>query len=711
MIVLVAAQLMFMKFVRHFSFELGKVTIYDKEKESEIYKVLVNKYPPSHFMGLPLADKCEAYFDELSRSDEYWEMSDLSNMEYNTGVLNPHEYFEFKLGGLKQEYAREGRNVDDINTAEITKDLNARLAMNSFVEKRLIDSVSHLRVYGTCYIVPEESARYQKCFEVESRLFPWFTFESPVFERWDGTIVNEFPRISRYYNYEGEGDPNFKPKTSNCPLAEFRNQFNGKGIVLSIDDRLIPEALKFVKHLRFLKNELPVQFIHKGDLSEESKEKLIKAARFNIVVKDTTTVRDYKQEIWFVDTKRCIQEDHFDKFHSFRNKWLAALFNSFEEMILMDTDVVTFMPPLNYFKLSGYRDTGAYFFRDRETEFQNVQLTNDLIHRLMPKDLETLFFGIPQVTELTWDRKYFKERLFHYMESGVVPMNRKTHLLGLLIATQLQFWDPIASAVHGDKELFWLGQSFAGDENYYFNPNPAAAIGAVKKDEYKIANVIIGTQPAHIAPDNETVFWVNSGLETCKKHSWDVDFENKFRLAKDFETKEALKEYYMSPLDIQAAIIPPNGLFAFNQDPNEPDRGWRQLEHYGCQGYLWGGFSKVGGDETTNPDSIGKEIIFPEEDRLYYNSLSKFWVNPDYYFEDDEELSEALIYKYWQILDKFESVEEYEKALNEGRSSSKLELKWDDNTDLTLLEKELSSAQLGGSSDPSKEVEQKENQN
>lgn len=54
------------------------------------------------------------------------------------------------------------------------------------------------------------------------------------------------------------------------------------------------------------------------------------------------------------------------KFYDFFNKFASTLFNTFEEAILIDVDAVPFVPPLDFFDIKRYQETGMYFYRDRK---------------------------------------------------------------------------------------------------------------------------------------------------------------------------------------------------------------------------------------------------------------------------------------------------------------------------------------------------------
>lgn len=216
------------------------------------------------------------------------------------------------------------------------------------------------------------------------------------------------------------------------------------------------------------------------------------------------------------------------------------------------------------------------------------------------------------------------------MESGIVVLNKRKHLSGILAAIQLQFWKPISKYTHGDKELFWLGQLLAGDENFEFNENHAGAIGEIRKNDYNLADSIVGIQPAHVANNERQLLWVNSGLEVCKRHTWKEDFEKIEQYKKKFKSEEELKTYYTDSISLRSVIIPPSALKQYPNEAREPERGWDQRKEFGCDEYYWGAYSRVG-PESEDPETIGKVIIFNEEEVEKYNKLLKIWVKSKKY--------------------------------------------------------------------------------
>ncbi|ODV95605.1 hypothetical protein PACTADRAFT_50301 [Pachysolen tannophilus NRRL Y-2460] len=290
----------------------------------------------------------------------------------------------------------------------------------------------------------------------------------------------------------------------------------------------------------------------------------------------------------------------------------------------MDADSVPFIKPVDFLDIEDYKKTGCHFFRDRETLEQFPDVFKKIFYNLFPRDIETVLFGIPQLTPHTLENKFFKHNARHFVESGIVLMDRKSHLLGMLMSIHLQFWGPLNTFLYGEKEIFWLGQSIAGNEQYSYNINPVGAIGPITTSEHKIADSAISVQPAHIGSDNHTLLWVNSGLETCKRHSWTHDFKNNRKLNKEFGSEDNLKNHYLSPLQIDGVIIPPDATRYYDNKINEPKRGWEQRSDLGCEGYLWAAYSNVGDDKN---GARGKEVRFSEDEKKYYNKIASIWTS------------------------------------------------------------------------------------
>ncbi|CAM9021299.1 unnamed protein product [Wickerhamomyces anomalus] len=355
------------------TYKLGgsnEIVIVDKTTPvSSHYKYILDKYSES-FPALPFNKKCELYFDELYKLNHDWEVVDVqkdTNKDYNKDAFNHDQFMRNKI----QEYKKnnEDKEPSDGKKAEFELDFQKMVEVTLGAEQNMIDAVTHLRVFGKCYLndngvsssvlsnwFSEKEAKKQDeekidmCYDIEQRLFPWLSRELPVFKRWSGESIIGIPKMSKYIdeiyedvdlpysvkNGEEASDDQTTDKDtgtkvdkfnarllskryarSNCFLNTWRSMLNGKGIVLSAADKYESDLVGLLRVLRALNNKLPIQIVHKGDLSEKVQDNLVKVARADDVqvpkylydqIKDFTPQNFPKQEIWFVNAKKMYQK-------------------------------------------------------------------------------------------------------------------------------------------------------------------------------------------------------------------------------------------------------------------------------------------------------------------------------------------------------------------------------------------------------------------
>lgn len=570
------------------------------------------------------------------------------------------------------------------------------------IEQRITNLISHLRIFNKCYLTADENHQiisdnkalrtqkslkstssfaltsqeklidaktFSNCNELESRVYKWLSFAYPIYERWTGVTYlsppdmkqfSAYPEVSRLSNPKftsRTGDSIKSDFTNNqpCFLNRFKNSLNGRGIVLSISDTHVDDTVKLIHLLRALNNHYPIQIVYYDSLTIESKRKIVNAARskmadlpasFQAVAhqfpKDYFTPSDGglpKQEIWFVNTYNAIHDKYKDKFKGWFNKFLAALFNSFEEFMLIDADTVLLENPEYFFNLQQYINKGAYFYKDRTAaQFRPIS-DGKFFAKITPSIIDNLMFNIPIVTQYTLGRDLF-DGMLHYMESGVVLINRRLHFNSILMMLQLDFFGAATERSHGDKELFWLGFAVNGDEDYHFNKNFAAAIGTLTPTRErlnddgspKLSQEICTAHPGHISETDNQLVWFNSGFQFCGQ-SEEVDYRKeaaKHNRFKTIKTPEALKEFYESPVSLTHAIIPPfkNKLSTYYENVlQEPPRGWFMDKQY-CNSYLWCAYSSVGGVTANGEENLqrGQVFTFDKQRVARYKYLGDIWV-------------------------------------------------------------------------------------
>ncbi|EDK45333.1 conserved hypothetical protein [Lodderomyces elongisporus NRRL YB-4239] len=565
-------------------------------------------------------------------------------------------------------------------------------------EQKIVDHVSILRVFNKCYLTSDNSTQIKQTNEFintqhklirgisqvsktkngvtpftytqkenlinfktikhsafEHRVYPWLSLENPIYERFTGERTYGPPQMSKYL----PNDPSQKvtkthqnEKNIEFFLQKFRNSCNGRGIVLSIGDDHVDETVRLIQLLRALSNTLPIQIVYYDDLSVKTKRKIVSAARENIgaLPKSFEKVREFfnddylshegglpQQEIWFVNTYNAIHEDFKEKFKGFANKFLATFFNSFDEFMLIDADTVMMQNPEYFFNLEKYKETGTFFYKDRTSEDTRPPSDSMFFKKLSPSIVDSVMFNIPIMTKYTYDNDFFNG-LFHYMESGLVMLNRRIHFNSLLMMLQLNFYQPVNERIHGDKEIFWLAFAINGNENYYFDSNYAAAIGQItppsdwKRPDGTIhrATELCSPHPGHVSEIDNALVWINSGFVYCSKAAV-IDFQkeadHKARL-KLLNTAEQFKEFYNEPLRISAAVIPPFDYdYKGTNKEDEPTRGWLMDGRY-CNSYMWCAYSSISGLQEDGKDDIreGRVIKFSEKEQNLFDYYGDVWV-------------------------------------------------------------------------------------
>ncbi|KAJ3275650.1 hypothetical protein HDV01_007653 [Terramyces sp. JEL0728] len=185
-------------------------------------------------------------------------------------------------------------------------------------------------------------------------------------------------------------------------------------------------------------------------------------------------------------------------------KPFAMLASSFENAMLIDADVVFLQSPEQLFSSKLYKENAALFYHDRSL-FKPSKETLDWVRSILPKPLS------PSVGEL----RMFNEKTGHEMESGVVLINKKERLVGLLAVAILNgqlYRKQSYEHFHGDKETFWTGFE-AVDEKYAFSPHLPGITGVSKQVEGETE--ICGMQLLHL-DESKTPMWINGGLAESK---------------------------------------------------------------------------------------------------------------------------------------------------------------------------------------------------
>lgn len=633
----------------------------DVHIRSEVYDEIFSQVNIHEFLQQELyAERCLAYFNHLSMSSPDWlidphEQVDMKNEAFRTF----EEYEEQRLA----QWQKDADKAEEENGSPKPKPTRAlmRKEYEDIVEKMqkdeqlLHDFTSHVRVFDRCFLDGYKNEQSKNsfvaqqrnflkrtidfeptldvksfqspihknqvaCSDIESKIFPFLSREYPIFTRWDGT-KHFFPgsKLSGLPNKE-------------CFITDFRLRINGKGIVITIGDNQLDDAARLIRILRYFRNSYPIQIMYHSGLSDLSMDRIVLIAR-----------EDYHgfpaQDIWFVNIKRAIKPSYLNKFDGFANKILAMVFNSFEEVLFLDADAAILKSPDYFFSLKKYVETGAYFYRDRAALDSRGRADIKFFQKLLPSIEDSMVFNIEQTNNYTLENGFFNG-MGHYMESGIVIVNRKKHFIQPFMMSVISFYNPVNGRIYGDKEMFWLAVAISGRNDYHFNENAAAAVGELmpaseQSNPNMKAKKLCSAHPAHISgEDNHTLVWINSGFRFCSKartsyYSSKDDFQRQ-EMFKWFKTEEEMVEMFDSALVVKHAIIPPfspKGSVRNNED--EPQDFWHMTSY--CYNYMWCAYSRVGGKYNFEGEVIdnhidGQLIELGDEQTLNFAKVASYWI-------------------------------------------------------------------------------------
>ncbi|KAI8376711.1 mannosyltransferase putative-domain-containing protein [Choanephora cucurbitarum] len=268
---------------------------------------------------------------------------------------------------------------------------------------------------------------------------------------------------------------------------------SGRGIVMCVGNGQFKHAASSVQAIRnILKSDMPIEifYINEWDLSEE------KRAYFESIPYVST-----------VDISTRIDDD-YTQLGGWAIKAFAMLASSFSEVTLMDADVFMFKKPESFFEDPGYKATGALFFLDR-TLFDNYDEGRIWIKSFLPT-----------FSSYVKESRWWKTTSAHEQESGIVVMNKKKVLLGLLSTCKMndkQERDKVSyKHVHGDKETFWIGFEMV-QTPYAFVRSYGAVIGGLGDEGAD--GTVCGNQ-LHLDTNDNRPWWWNGGL-LRDKNRWD----------------------------------------------------------------------------------------------------------------------------------------------------------------------------------------------
>lgn len=507
----------------------------------------------------------------------------------------------------------------------IEKLRKAKIAHNLVSSIEIKNTLTHLKFFSSFFLKPEYDNMILDSINEHECLDHCSTISTALFDIW---LTGKLPTFKKFKKFMEEEILDLHPKkVKNCFIKLLHSNMHGKGIVLTANDRLVPELLGLLALLRLTGNTYPIQIFYNGDISKESMKLIMDVGQFeNLKLHSSSdinknTIPIVPLDITFVDISNTITSKYMPYYSRYGMKLLAYLFSTFEEIVMLDTDTVVLKPIKFFFESPKYISTNGYFFKDREL---NAFIHNDIIEHMksyLNEDDEAHYLNLPRVTQETLQNRFFGGNARHYLESGLFVINRKEKFDGVIASVILQVFKLFTDSTHGEKEFIWLGQEIMGN-SYSVNLHAAIPIGELSPDLGTVSHELCSTHPGHIDDDGKTLLWFNSGFLTCKKTgSYEYDF-GKPR----YEGKSLLelKNLYEGPLHITHGLVPPPAEFKVDSSNGEPSRGWLITDE--CSFYTWCGYDIIGGLQHPGIPK-GEVISFRDEETRLWDYYGKIWVN------------------------------------------------------------------------------------
>lgn len=498
------------------------------------------------------------------------------------------------------------------------------------VDNTLVEILGEsLRIFNYCFLEGSLDARDVfdadvfrvkgiDAWDYQIRMFPFLNakFEKESRLMWP-RIIDLSPSKNAETNY---GSPEIETTPLDFNINFFSNWAKfakGRGIVTTMAGSDVPTFAKQLRTFQEIKNTLPIQIVTTGvELTEEFIAEVKKAAIAS------------NQQVTIVDCSPFLSSEFSSTYiKNFFNKWIAVLLNTFEEVIFIDVDAVVFQDTNNFFDIAKYKETGIYMYQDRTMPDEQTfnyciemlgymapsRQEEELIGSTLSVNTDTLSLDVSVESQVY--QNFFKKLRLHHVDSGLVIIHKSRKLNGLLTSFMLHLDAKMQRCVYGDKEIFWLGELFAG-ESFSIDPFSGGVVGPVgraKDAERKVSQKVsvCGTQIGHEDASGKLV-WTNGGLKACKIRN---AAQNDFQKDPDYFTGrygsiEALEGLYNSPLSIQGFLSP---------DPIK--NPWMQIGE--CAGYMYCAFF----DEYVDDIDVdnGKLIEFTGTEQEGYVKIAEIW--------------------------------------------------------------------------------------
>jgi len=226
-------------------------------------------------------------------------------------------------------------------------------------------------------------------------------------------------------------------------------KFNGQGIVMVIDDNSVLSGALLIITLRRNMCRLPVLVCY-TDLSDQNR-------RFLENIQGVLTMALGPKLDLSVETIRGTQ-----------SRVYALIYSPFQEVLMLEPDLIFFGNPEYLFNDPQYRQTGALYWKDRKIQAYWDKKVYDWTRRLIPYR--------------RGDNRILDKKGGNYQSRDLFVFNKSMHkgtLEKLWVLTKE--WETVYNYIPGDKESYWIASELA-KEDYAFVPTYPGVIGELGVD-------------------------------------------------------------------------------------------------------------------------------------------------------------------------------------------------------------------------------------
>ncbi|KAJ3023483.1 hypothetical protein HKX48_002910 [Thoreauomyces humboldtii] len=383
--------------------------------------------------------------------------------------------------------------------------------------------------------------------------------------------------------------------TSRFPSAQhLLRSYSGRGIVMTTGNRHTRFALNTIRMVRSLGCNLPIQIFYANNLDLNGTHFKELASLPNV------ELLDMSKHIDIHAASRGEPLAHL----GWAMKPFSMLASRFQEIILLDADVMFLQNPEVMFEYPLYKDTGILLFRDRTLYPGNT------LHALLSRMMEET----PMSDYYRKEGRTGSALSTHEGESGVIVVDKHRNFHSLLMACKMNsgpYQRDMYETVLGDKESYWMAQEIL-DLPYSWAPGGGGSIGYLEPHPNDPNIIKICGQLYHPDPDFRPL-WANGGMlsnkrdpkgedivefthwatdKTYRNVVWDWEKANKpfcMHRRKDREGKD------WGPLSRRELDIIDRAL-----------KDWKEIVHFGD------GNGKQGGKVKVDVDWVAKKMVAEE---------------------------------------------------------------------------------------------------